>query len=262
VPGRPKVAVVIPALNEAGNVGSVVHGLRAQEVDATITVVVTDNGSTDSTADEARAAGAIVVSEARRGYGWACAAGSAKAIELGVDAIAYIDADHSSLPDELGLLIEPWRSGQADLVLGSRALGTIAAGAMGAHQRFGNVLTAAIMRRLYRVTVTDLGPYRLIDTDLLVALDMTEMTFGWPTEMMVKSARRGARIVEIPVTWNARHSGDSKVSGTIKGSILAGWYLLSVTVKHAFGRAPTPWSAASSETVSTETNRTTRRSAQ
>lgn len=240
------VAVVIPALNEEGNVGHVVSELLVPELvtqvpELSITVVVVDNGSIDGTAVEALAAGAVVVPQPNRGYGWACAAGSAKAIEMGADAIAYIDADHSSLPDELGLLLEPWHSGQADLVLGSRALGTIAAGAMGAHQRFGNLLTAAIMRRLYRLTVTDLGPYRLIDAELLAALDMSEMTFGWPTEMMVKSARRGARIVEVPVTWNERHSGDSKVSGTIKGSLLAGWYLLSVTIKHAFGPAPTPW---------------------
>ena len=131
--------------------------------------------------------------------------------------------------------------GEADLVLGSRVLGTIESGAMGVHQRFGNWLTSAIMRRLYRIDVTDLGPYRAVRADLLTELAMTEMTFGWPTEMMVKAARRGARIVEVPVTWSVRHSGDSKVSGTVKGTILSGWYLLSVTFKHAFGRRPAPF---------------------
>lgn len=240
---QPHVAVVIPALNEEGNVGAVVRELLALNLDVTVSVIVADNGSTDRTADEARQAGAIVVPEPRQGYGSACAAGSAKAADLGAAAIAFIDADHSSLPDELSLLVDPWLRGDADLVLGSRVLGTIAAGAMGAHQRFGNLLTAAIMRRLYRVTVTDLGPYRLIDARLLASLAMSEMTFGWPTEMMVKAARCGARIVEVPVRWNVRNSGDSKVSGTIKGSILAGWFLLSVTIKHSFGAKPEPYVA-------------------
>lgn len=227
------VAVVIPALNEAGNVGGVVTALVAEGVG---TVVVADNGSTDGTAAEASAAGADVVAEPRRGYGFACAAGSALAVERGAAVIAYIDADHSSRPAEIRSLVEPILGGEADLVLGSRSLGTVAAGAMGPHQRFGNWLTAAIMSRLYRIVVTDLGPYRAIEATLLASLEMSEMTFGWPTEMMVKSARTGARILEVPVSWDTRHSGSSKVSGTIKGSVLAGWYLLSVTVKHAFPR--------------------------
>lgn len=224
------VAVVIPALNEQGNVGAVVSGCLANGASH---VVVANNGSTDGTAGEARAAGAVVVDESRRGYGWACAAGSAKAIELGADVIAYMDADHSSRASELDAIVGPVVDGTADLVLGSRVLGSMAVGAMGPHQRFGNWLTAAIMRRLYRITVTDLGPYRAIDAQLLTELSMSEMTFGWPTEMMVKSANRGATILEVPASWDVRHSGDSKVSGTVKGTLLAGWYLLSVTVKHA-----------------------------
>jgi len=232
------VAVVIPALNEEGNVAQVVAGLLAESVDF---VIVVDNGSTDRTAEVAAGAGAIVVRESRRGYGYACAAGTAEACKLDASIVAYIDGDQSSLPSEIGELVGPVAAGDADLALGSRALGTIQAGAMGPHQRFGNWLTAAIMRRLYRITVTDLGPYRAIDARLLDTLEMSEMTFGWPTEMMVKSARRGARIIEVPVTWAARGSGDSKVSGTLKGSALAAWFLLSVTVKHAFGPAPAPW---------------------
>lgn len=232
------IVVVVPALNEEGNIASVVSGLLDQQID---TVVVVDNGSTDQTARRAEDAGAIVVPESRRGYGWACATGSAKARELGAAITVFIDGDGSSLPAEIDRLLAPIRNSQADLVLGSRALGVVEAGSMGAHQRFGNVLTAAIMRRLYDVEVTDLGPYRAISTTLLHQLDMSEMTFGWPTEMMVKSARRDARILEVPVTWRARQTGDSKVSGTIKGSVLAGWFLLSVTVKHAFGRQPAPF---------------------
>jgi len=235
-----QTAVVIPALNEAGNIAAVVEALQAELVTH---VIVVDNGSTDDTAITATAAGATVISEPRQGYGYACAAGTRKAHEMGADIIVYIDGDQSSLPSEVHRLLEPLAAGRAELVLGSRTLGTIEAGAMGVHQRFGNWLTAAIMRRLYDIDVTDLGPYRAISADLVEALGMSEMTFGWPTEMMVKSARRHARIVEVPVTWEARGSGDSKVSGTIKGTVLAGWFLLSVTVKHALGPVPEPWRA-------------------
>jgi glycosyltransferase involved in cell wall biosynthesis len=234
------ITVVVPALDEAGNIAAVVTALLAEPVDR---VVVVDNGSTDDTAAVARAAGADVITETRRGYGFACAAGTRAAFESGSQVVVYIDADQSSLASEIGRLLGPLASGEADLVLGSRTLGTVEAGAMGVHQRFGNWLTAAIMRRLYRVSVTDLGPYRAIRADLLQSLAMSEMTFGWPTEMMVKSARRGARIIEVPVTWRTRNAGESKVSGTIKGTILAGYYLLSVTVKHAFGPNPPPYVA-------------------
>ncbi|MEM7093305.1 MAG: glycosyltransferase family 2 protein [Actinomycetota bacterium] len=227
--GRDSVAVVIPALDEAGNIAHVVGDILGEGVS---TVVVVDNGSSDDTAAVAAAAGAIVVDEPMRGYGQACATGSAEAIRRGADIVVYIDGDRSSRADELDRLLEPMASG-ADLVLGSRVLGTIDAGAMGVHQRFGNWLTAAIMRFLYAIEVTDLGPYRAIRAELLERLEMREMTFGWPTEMTVKAARHGATIVEVPVTWQQRGSGQSKVSGTIKGTILAGWYLLSVTIKHA-----------------------------
>jgi glycosyltransferase involved in cell wall biosynthesis len=232
------ITVVIPALDEAGNIAAVVASLLAQPIDR---VVVVDNGSTDDTAAVATAAGADVIVEPRRGYGYACAAGSRAALESGTAVVVYIDGDQSSLATEIGRLLAPLASGEADLVLGSRVLGTVEAGAMGIHQRFGNWLTAAIMRRLYRVSVTDLGPYRAIRADLLASLAMSEMTFGWPTEMMVKSARRDARIVEVPVTWRTRKAGRSKVSGTIKGTILAGFHLLSVTVKYAFGPKPPPY---------------------
>lgn len=234
------VAVVIPALNEDGNIAAVISSLRTQAIGF---VIVVDNGSTDRTAEVAAQAGAIVVSEPQRGYGYACAAGSAEALARDASVVVYIDGDQSSLPGEIDRLLAPHAAGQAELVLGSRTLGTIEAGSMGGHQRFGNWLTAAIMRRLYHITVTDLSPYRAIDACLLESLAMSEMTFGWPTEMMVKSARRGARIVEVPVTWRVRGSGDSKVSGTIKGSLLAGWYLLSVTIKHAFGPKPPQWTS-------------------
>ncbi len=227
--GELKTAVIIPALNEAGNIGPLVQEVWQQGMDC---VYVVDNGSTDDTAVIAQKAGATVVSEPRQGYGYACAAGTAVAIEQGADLLVFIDGDFSSLPAEMSRLLWPLFDNSADLVLGSRTLGHIAAGAMLPHQRFGNWLSSRLMSRLYGANVTDLGPYRAIRADLLAALDMQEMTFGWPTEMMVKVAKRNGRIVEVPVSWQVRRSGQSKVSGTIRGSILAAYYILGVTLRY------------------------------
>jgi glycosyltransferase involved in cell wall biosynthesis len=225
---RLKTAVIIPALNEAGNIAPLVQATLGQPVDW---VIVVDNGSTDETARLAEGAGAQVVGEAQRGYGYACAAGTAAALAAGADILLYMDGDFSSSPAELPRLIGPIQDGQAELVLGSRMLGHIADGAMPAHQRLGNQLSASLMSRLYDVSVTDLGPYRAIRAELMSELDMREMTFGWPTEMMVKVARRGGRILEVPVGWYERRSGRSKVSGTLRGSILAAYYILGVTLR-------------------------------
>ena len=231
-PSTPTVAVIIPALNEAGNIATVVGETLTQPVQW---VIVVDNGSTDDTGSVAKQAGAVVVSEPRRGYGYACAVGSRTALEYGADLLVYMDGDHSSRPQEMTQLIEPLVSDQADLVLGSRALGNVERGAMHPHQRFGNWLAAWLTRRLYGVSVTDLGPYRAIRADLFAQFDMQEMTFGWPTEMTVKAIRHGARLVEVPASWHARREGSSKVSGTIKGSLLAGYHILRVTIRYSRG---------------------------
>lgn len=234
-----QIAVIIPALNEAGNVGRLVA--EVQEIDLSglgqvdqVRVIVVDNGSTDATAEEARAAGAQVVREARRGYGYACAAGVAAAHQA--DVLAFLDGDCSSLPSELPTLLAPILADEADLVLGSRTLGHIAPGAMPPHQRFGNWLAARLMNRLYGQSVTDLGPYRAIRRSLLAQLNMREMTFGWPTEMTVKAARRGARLLEVPVSFHPRQAGRSKVSGTVRGTVLAAWFILGVTLRYAWGK--------------------------
>ncbi len=226
----PKVAVIIPALNEAEIIGSVVHSVLER---APMSVIVVDNGSTDGTAEVAGQAGALVVSESRRGYGYACAAGSRAALDIGVDILVYMDGDGSSRASELEYLLEPLIDGEARIVLGSRALGTIEAGAMPLHQRVGNHVMAGLMRMLYRVEVTDLGPFRAIDASLYRSLSMRETTFGWPTEMMVKAAVRGEPIVEVPVSWDQRASGESKVGGTMRGSILAATHIIRVTLRHA-----------------------------
>jgi glycosyltransferase involved in cell wall biosynthesis len=220
--------VIIPALNEAGNIYRLVLEVLAT---TPVQVIVVDNGSTDATAEEARAAGAQVVYEERRGYGYACAAGVAAA--KGADILAFLDGDYSFLPGELPTILTPLLAGEADLVLGSRYRGHIAPGAMPPQQRFGNWLVARLMKALYGLPLTDLGPYRAIRYPLLISLNMQEMTFGWPTEMIVKAAQQQARIIEVPVSFHNRRAGRSKVSGTLRGTILAGWFILGVTLRYA-----------------------------
>jgi glycosyltransferase involved in cell wall biosynthesis len=220
-------AVIIPALNEAGNIRRLVAEVRAITPGR---VIVVNNGSTDATAEEAQSAGAQVIHEPRRGYGYACAAGVAAAHD--VDVLAFMDGDGSFLPAELPALLAPILAGEADLALGSRWRGDIARGAMPLQQRFGNWLAARLMNTFYDLSVTDLGPYRAIRRSLLARLAMREMTFGWPAEMMVKAARQGARIVEVPVSYHPRQAGRSKVSGTMRGTLLAAWFILGVTLRY------------------------------
>ncbi|NUN14053.1 MAG: glycosyltransferase family 2 protein [Myxococcales bacterium] len=226
-----RVTVIIPALNEAGNIKRLVREVLAT---VPVWVIVVDNGSTDATAQEAHAAGAQVILEPRRGYGFACAAGVAAAQEG--DILVFLDGDYSFLPSELPIILTPILADEADLVLGSRYRGHIAPGAMPPHQRFGNWLVARLMNWLYGLSLTDLGPYRAIRRSLLEQLDMREMTYGWPTEMMTKAARRGARLVEVPVSFHPRRAGRSKVSGTVRGTLLATWFILGVTLRYAWGQ--------------------------
>jgi len=221
------VSLIIPALNEAGSIGPLLAEVPAGLVDE---IIVVDNGSTDATGDAARSAGAKVVAEPRRGYGYACAAGVAAAHG---DILVFMDGDGSFAPGELPILLAPLNSGQADLVLGSRTLGGMALDAMPVHQRAGNQLVVWLLGRLYRVTLTDLGPFRAIRRDLLLDLNMKEHTYGWPVEMMVKATRRHARLVEVPVSYRRRTAGQSKVGGTVRGTVLAAYRILRVTFRYA-----------------------------
>jgi glycosyltransferase involved in cell wall biosynthesis len=223
------ITLIIPALNEAACIAPLLAELPAGLVEE---LLIVDNGSTDDTAGVARRAGARVIVEPRRGYGYACAAGVAAASG---DLLAFMDGDGSFVPSELAALLAPLLDGSADLVLGTRMRGGMAAGAMPPHQRFGNQLVARLMYRLYGLRLTDLGPFRVIRRDLLNTLDMREMTYGWPVEMIVKAARQGARIVELPISYRPRSAGESKVGGTVHGTLLATYRILRTTFRYALG---------------------------
>jgi glycosyltransferase involved in cell wall biosynthesis len=230
-----RVALIVPALNEAAVIARVVAEVPPDQVDA---VIVVDNGSTDGTAEQAAAAGATVVREERRGYGYACAAGVAAAsgctADAAFDVLAFMDGDGSDDPRHLPELLAPLQAGQADLVLGSRALGPAQRGALLPHQRLGNDLTTGLIRLLYRRRLTDLPPFKAIRRPVLESLGMSEMTYGWTIEMIVKSIKRHTPIVEVPVSSRPRLGGVSKVSGTLKGTLLAAYYMLGTTLKYAW----------------------------
>ncbi len=226
---RPRIDAVIPALNEAGSIAQVVGRLRNQGAALLESIVVVDNGSTDGTGDIARRAGAHVVREEKRGYGYACRAGVLVAREA--DVIVLLDGDAADDPDDLPRLLEPLLNDDADLVVGSRALGSREPGSMTIQQVLGNRLAAWLMRNIYGVRVSDMGPFRAIRRSDLLALDMQEMSFGWSVEMMVKASRAGYRYREVPVKYH-RRIGVSKVGGTLRGSLKAGWHILSTVLRY------------------------------
>lgn len=221
-------ALVIPAFNEEETISAVVGAVPPGVAQR---VIVVDNGSTDRTGALAREAGAEVVREDRRGYGYACFAGFQSA--AGADIIVFMDGDGADNPEQISDLIRPISEGRADLVVGSRVRGRAEPGALLLHARFGNWLASRLMRMLYGLEVSDLGPFRAIRSEVLEALELQEMTFGWPTEMMVKAAKRGYRVIEIPVDYRRRAGGKSKVSGTVRGTLLAAYYILGTTLKYA-----------------------------
>ena len=225
-----RIAVIIPALDEEAAIGEVVGGVPR---DLAGEIIVVDNGSVDRTAEVARAAGARVIAEPMRGYGAACLAGAMAARDA--DILVFLDGDRSDDPAEMPLLLRPILSGQADLVVGSRIAGFVEDGALTSHQRFGNRLVTWMLRVLYGLTLTDIGPFRAIPARVLRDLGMEHKTYGWPVEMIVKAAKKGYRVVGVPVSCRKR-VGRSKVAGTLKGSLLAGYHLLSTTLRYAWKR--------------------------
>ncbi len=224
-----KVAVIIPARNEQDAIVRVLDDIPPGIPDD---IIVVDNGSRDATAQRAAEWGARVVHEPRSGYGQACLTGIA-ALRPETEIVVFLDGDYSDFPGEMVDLLEPLQAGRADLVIGSRALGRREPGAMLPQARFGNALATALIKCLYGVSYTDLGPFRAIRLETLEAIRMVDRDFGWTVEMQVKAARLGVAAVEVPVSYRRRLAGVSKVTGTLTGTVRAGWKILSTIFRHA-----------------------------
>ena len=225
-----RVSVIIPTHNEALSIERVLADLPP---DLTTEVIVVDSNSKDGTPEIAAKMGARVVQEPRRGYGRACLTGMTAANSP--DVMVFLDGDYSDRPSELAILLAPITEGRADIVLGSRLQRQSSAGALPWHQAFGNRLAASLIRLLYGLDITDLGPFRAGRADVLRALALEETTYGWAVEMILKGALAGFRVVEVPVSYYPR-IGKSKISGTLKGTLGAGWFIVSLIVRYCFWR--------------------------
>ena len=226
-----QISIVIPALNEEAAIGDLVREIFASlPPELMRECIVVDNGSTDRTAERARAAGAVVVPEPRRGYGQACAGRAAKA---SAEVIVFMDGDGSDVPSEITMLAGPVLAGHYDFVIASRLRGNREPGSLLLSQVFAGWLAGTAMRLLYGVRYTDMGPMRAISRQALAALGMTEMTYGWNLEMQMKAARAGLRILELPTTCRRRRGGVSKVAGSLTGSVKAASRILQVLARIA-----------------------------
>lgn len=221
-----RIGVVIPALNEERGLARVLADVPGW-VDQ---IVVADNGSEDATRSVAVTHGADVALEPERGYGAACQAGLARLDPC--DIVVFLDADYSDHPREMNRIVDPILADEADLVIGSRVLGAAEPGALTLPQRFGNRLACALMRLFWNTRHTDLGPFRAIRVEALDGLAMRDRAFGWTVEMQINAARRGLRSLDVPVSYSPR-IGTSKISGTVKGTILAGATIISVILRSA-----------------------------
>ncbi|HHG85263.1 MAG TPA: glycosyltransferase family 2 protein, partial [Bacteroidetes bacterium] len=220
---KPNILVIIPAFNEAEAIGKVVSDFPDGLVNE---VVVVNNTSTDATEENAKAAGATVIREDRKGYGYACLKGIAYAnAKKGADRpdiIVFIDGDYSDYPSQTDEVIAPILNDGVDMVIGSRALGNREKGSMAPQQVFGNWLACTLIRLFYRERYTDLGPFRAIRFEKLLALGMKDQTYGWTVEMQLKAAKKNYKITEVPVHYR-RRIGVSKITGTVKGTFMAGY---------------------------------------
>jgi glycosyltransferase involved in cell wall biosynthesis len=225
---RVRVSVVIPTHNEAQSIGRVLADLPA---DLVTEVLVVDSNSTDGTPKVASKMGARVLHEPRRGYGRACLTGLSAASNP--DVVVFLDGDYSDRPAELPLLLAPIIDGRADITLGSRLGRQSVHGALPWHQVFGNRLAAGLIRLLYGVKISDLGPFRAARADVLRRLELQENTYGWAVEIILKGTVAGFRIVEVPVSYYPR-IGKSKIGGTLKGTVGAAWFILSLIVRYYF----------------------------
>ena len=228
---RPLVALVIPTLNEEEAIGGVIAAVPRAVVDD---IIVVDSGSTDRTVENARAAGARIVELRERGYGRACRAGANAAQNC--DIIVFLDGDGSDCPELIRRLVEPIADGRYDFLIGSRSRGERERGSMAAHQLFAGWLIGGAMRLLYGVHYTDMCPFRAIRRDALMRLPMREDTYGWNLEMQMRAARAGLRILEVPVAHRRRAGGTSKVSGNLRGTIMASGRILATFTRIAAER--------------------------
>lgn len=229
-----RVSVIIPTHNEAQAIGRVLSELPS---DLVTEVIVVDSNSNDGTPDIAHSMGVRVVQEPRRGYGRACLTGLAHV--SAPDVIVFLDGDYSDRPSELPILLAPIINSHADITLGSRLGPKRIPGALPWHSAFGNRLAAALIHLLYGPKISDLGPFRAARADVLHRLALEETTYGWAVEMILKGALGGFRIVEVPVSYYPR-IGTSKISGTLKGTIGATWFILSLIVQYYFRRRHAP----------------------
>lgn len=221
---KPIIRVIIPAFNEQNGVGSVINEIPNDLVEE---VIVVNNASTDETEKVAQSAGATVLKEEVKGYGRACLKGMdyIKSLSDATDIVVFIDADYSDYPQEMYQLVKPITDGNADLVIGSRAMGRREKGSMTPQQVFGNWLATTLLRLIYGVKFTDLGPFRAIKYQQLMALNMQDKTYGWTVEMQLKAAKKKLVCQEVPVSYR-RRIGFSKISGTVKGTIMAGYKII------------------------------------
>ena len=225
-----RVLVIIPAFNEARSIGQVVGDLPGDVVEE---IVVVNNASTDETEENARRAGATVVRENRKGYGWACLRGMDYATSAQPDVVVFLDGDYSDHPEEIVNLLAPIQNDTADFVIGSRILGQREPGAMLPQAIAGNWLACKLMRLFWNGRFTDLGPFRAIRYKHLLALGMEDKTYGWTIEMQIKALKAGLRYVEVPVSYRKR-VGVSKITGTVSGTLKASYKILYTIARYAF----------------------------
>ena len=224
------IVVIIPAFNEEAAIGKVIADIPKPPVDH---VIVGNNASTDDTIRVAEEAGAIVVTENRKGYGWACLKALERSEALHPKIIVFLDGDYSDYPEEIPDLIAPILKDEVDMVIGSRALGEREKGSLTPQQVLGNWLATRMIRIFYGAKFTDLGPFRAIRKESLDLLKMADKTYGWTIEMQIKAVKQGLRFKEIPVRYKQR-IGVSKVSGTVKGTVLAGIKIIFAVFKYRF----------------------------
>lgn len=225
----PSVSVIIPVFNEEESLPKVIHDLPTQLIQE---IIVVNNGSTDQSAQIAANLGCRVIDESRRGYGQACLTGI-EALNPQTDIVVFIDGDHSDHGEQLADLIAPIVSGDYDFIIGSRAKGVREPGAMTPQAHYGNKLACFLMKQFWGVTYTDLGPFRAISYPALKHIGMTDRNFGWTIEMQIRAVENDLRTLEIPVNYRKR-IGRSKISGTISGTIQAGWKILTTIFTYKF----------------------------